>query len=126
MSPTRDDVLTLEDQRWAAVIDKDFDTLEAMIHPDLTYTHSNAMVDTKKSWLDSMRSGTVDYQAVTRKGVAMVTSEKAAIITGEASLTVLFQGHEIILHSRFTSVWVNEDGTWLFFGWQNTPMPKQP
>lgn len=121
---TSDDVLALEEQRWAALIGKDFDTLDRLVHPSLSYTHSNALVDTKQSWLDSVSGGMVEYRSVEREDVAMITSGTTAVITGKASFVVGVQDREITIIARFTAVWVNEDGRWQFFAWQNTPIPS--
>lgn len=116
-------VLNLEDQRWSAVIGNDFDSLETLTHPDLTYTHSNAIVDTKESWIESMRSGAVDYRTVERDDIAVTSSGTTAVVTGKATFTVGLGDREITIVARFTSVWVDEGGTWRFFAWQNTPIP---
>lgn len=120
---SNDDVLAIEEQRWAALIGNDFETLDTLVHPALTYTHSNAIVDTKESWIGSVTSGFVDYRSVEREDVAIISSGSTAVITGKATFMVGVQDHEISIVARFTSVWVNEDDRWQFFAWQNTPIP---
>ena len=118
-----DDVLIHEEKRWAALIGGDFDALESLVHPALSYTHSNALVDTKESWLKSVTSGFVDYRSVEREDVAIISSGSTAVITGKATFVVGVQDNEITIVARFTAVWVNEDARWQFFAWQNTPIP---
>ena len=118
-----DDVLAIEEQRWAALIGNDLDALDGMVHPALSYTHSNAIVDTKESWIGSVSSGFVDYRSVEREDVAIISSGSTAVITGTATFVVGVQDNEITIVARFTSVWVNEDDRWQFFAWQNTPIP---
>ena len=118
-----EDVLQMEEQRWAALIGNDFDALDALVHPSLSYTHSNAIVDTKEAWIGSVTSGLVDYRSVEREDIAVITSGTTAVITGKATFTVGLQDREITIVARFTAVWVNEDGNWQFFAWQNTPIP---
>lgn len=119
-----DDVLALEEQRWAALIDNDVEVLDQLVHRSLSYTHSNAVVDTKQSWLDSVAGGSVDYRSVERKDVAMITAGTTAVVTGSATFVVGVQDREVTIVARFTAVWVNEDGRWQFFAWQNTPVPR--
>ncbi len=69
-----DDVLQLEERRWTALLASDFETLDALTHADLTYTHSNAVVDTKDEWIGSMTGGLVDYRAVDREDISLTTS----------------------------------------------------
>ena len=119
-----DDVLQLEERRWAALLASDFDTLDELTHPQLSYTHSNAVVDTKDAWIGSMTGGLVDYLAVEREDIALITSGTTAIITGKATFTVALPDREIVIVARFTAVWVNENGNWQFLAWQNTPIPR--
>ena len=119
-----DDVMQLEERRWAALIGNDSDALDQLVHPPLSYTHSNALVDTKESWLGSVTSGFVDYRSVERDDVALIESGSTAVITGKATFAVGVQDREITIVARFTSVWANEYDTWQFFAWQNTPFPN--
>ena len=118
-----DDALAREEQRWAALIGNDFEALDSLVHASLTYTHSNAVVDTKESWIRSVTSGFVDYRSVEREDVAIISSGSAAVITGKATFIVGVQDNEITIVARFTAVWVNEGDRWQFFAWQNTPIP---
>ena len=117
-----DDLLAIEEQRWAALIGNDVETLDKLVHPSLSYTHSNAIVDTKQSWIGSVSSGFVDYRSVEREDVAIISSGSTAVITGKATFVVGVHDNEITIVARFTSVWVNEDDHWQFFAWQNTPI----
>ncbi len=121
---TSDDALVLEEQRWVALIGNDVDTLDQLVHPSLSYTHSNALVDTKQSWIDSVSSGSVDYRSVEREDLAMITSGSTAVITGKATFVVGVHDREITVVARFTAVWVYEEDRWQFFAWQNTPIPS--
>jgi len=118
-----DQVLQCEDERWAALIGNDFDRLDELTHSDLSYTHSNALVDSKESWLKSVTTGFVDYRSVEREDVAIISSGSTAVVTGKATFVVGVQDSEITIVARFTAVWVNEGERWQFFAWQNTPIP---
>lgn len=120
---TADAVLQIEEQRWAAMIGNDFDMLDQLLHQDLSYTHSNAMVDTKDSYMENLTSGIVSYEAVEREETAVITSGDTAVITGKATFTVKIVDTDVTIVSRYSSVWVNEDDRWQFFAWQNTPFP---
>lgn len=117
-------VLELEDERWAALVGNNFDRVDELTHPDLSYTHSNALVDTKESWLTSVTTGFVDYRSVEREDLAIISTGSTAVITGKATFVVQVQDNDITIVARFTSVWVNEGGQWRFFAWQNTPFPS--
>jgi hypothetical protein len=67
------EILGLEDQRFAAMVARDFSALDKMVHEELLYTHSSGVTDTKASWLDSMKSGKVKYKSV--RGRAAIEAE---------------------------------------------------
>lgn len=117
------DVLDMENRRWEALIANDLDALDELFHPQLTYTHSNATVDTKESYIANVANGVVDYQAVERDDTAVTEVGDTAVITGTARFTVHAMGRDLTIESRYSSVWINDGGRWQFFVWQNTPFP---
>lgn len=121
---TTDEVLQAEERRWAAMIGNDFDTLDELLHDSLSYTHSNAAVDTKASYIANLTNGVVSYRSVDREDTKVITSGNTAVITGSTQFSVHGMGRDITITSRYTSVWVHEDGRWQFFAWQNTPIPS--
>ena len=48
------EILGLEDRRFAAMIDEDFGTLEALTHDELVYTHGHGGRDSKASWIERL------------------------------------------------------------------------
>ena len=63
MEMNENEILGLEDKRFAAMVARDFAALEKMVHDELLYTHSSGVTDTKASWLESMKSGKVKYKS---------------------------------------------------------------
>lgn len=54
-------IRALEEKRFQAMRDADIATLDALLSDRLLYTHSNASVDTKQSYLDKVKSKYFDY-----------------------------------------------------------------
>jgi hypothetical protein len=52
-----EEILALEEKRFAAMVSGDLGALDALLHQDLVYTHSSAVVDTKASYLEAIRTG---------------------------------------------------------------------
>jgi ketosteroid isomerase-like protein len=117
-------VLDSEDRRWAAMIANDLDALGELLHPQLSYTHSNALMDSKESYIASLANGVVRYMSVDREDTAVTEIGDTAVITGTATFTVHARGTDITINSRYSSVWLKNDGRWQFFVWHNTPFPK--
>ena len=121
---TTDAIAALEARRWDALIAGDLDAIDELFHDDLTYTHSNAVVDTKTSYIDNLRNGVVKYLAVERSDTAVQLHGDVASVTGSASFTVHVAAldGEVTINSRYSAVWIN-DGGWQFVLWHNTPLP---
>jgi ketosteroid isomerase-like protein len=118
-----DEVLALEEQRWQAMIAKDTARLAELFADEMSYTHSNALVDTKESYLVAIEERVFDYQAVERSdGQASLVGD-TALLTGRAEIDVVAGGRAVHLNARYTVVWVRRDGRWQFLCWQSTSIP---
>ena len=73
------EILGLEDKRFAAMIAEDFGTLEALTHDELVYTHGHGGGDSKASWIETMRSGKTHYRKI-------VPGERKVRLFGDVAL----------------------------------------
>jgi hypothetical protein len=89
------EILALEDRRFDAMIKGDFGALDKLGHEELLYTHSSGVTDTKKSWIESMKSGKARYKSAQ-----------------PSSLRLLF-----------LNAWVRTPQGWKFAAWQSCPQP---
>ncbi|MFN0027775.1 MAG: nuclear transport factor 2 family protein [Acidimicrobiales bacterium] len=116
-------VLALDAARFDAQVAGDKARLEELLADELHYTHSNALVDTKASYIDSIISGRVRYRQIDCSGQHATVFGDAAICTGSATLHVTAGGHDRNLNLRYTDVWVRRSGTWQMVAWQSTLLP---
>jgi ketosteroid isomerase-like protein len=117
------DVLELEQRRWDAMIAKDTATLAELFADEMSYTHSNALVDTKASYLQAIEQRTFDYRSVERSDERTILIGDTALHTGRARIEVVAGGSPRQLDARFSVVWVRRDGRWQFLCWQSTSIP---
>lgn len=118
------EIAKLEDQRYAAMIQKDFPALERIFADALVYTHSTCLVDDKKSYIEGIRAGKFDYRKAERFDVAMsVHNGDTVIVTGRAQLEIVASGTPKTLRNRFTNVWIKGPAGWQMAVWQSTPLP---
>jgi len=73
-----------EQARYGAQTAGDFAALERMIGDDLVYIHSSSNVDTKASFIESQRSGTVKYRSMKRGAVKVRTADECVVFAGVA------------------------------------------
>lgn len=114
-------VRAAEDRRIRALVEDDFAALEEILAEDLTYTHSNALVDTKASYIRTLRAGTTKYAAIDRDTPAVRLYGSTAVLTGTASMTMRGQADPVRL--RYTLVYVKRNGRWQAVAWQSTRLP---
>jgi ketosteroid isomerase-like protein len=117
------EVLALEERRFAAMVAKDTAALGELFADELSYTHSNASVDTKATFLAAIEARRFDYRSVTCSDRTSVVLGDTALLTGRAQIEVLAGGREVQLNARFTVTYVRKDGRWQFLAWQSTSIP---
>lgn len=114
-------VEALEERRWAALTSSDTTVLRELFADGMAYTHSNAMVDTKDSYLAAIDDGRVAYTGVDRSDVVVRTFGDTAVVTGRAVIDARAGGRPVQTVARYTAVWARQDGDWRFVCWHSTP-----
>ncbi|MEJ2174399.1 MAG: nuclear transport factor 2 family protein [bacterium] len=117
------DILALEERRCAAMAANDVAALENLFHDDLIYTHSSAVVDTRASYLDTLRNGHTRYHSVKRSDEKVRVCGDTALVTGRAIIDVTVKGENKHLDTRFLDVWTKTPRGWKFIAWQSTKLP---
>jgi hypothetical protein len=107
-----------------AMAQKDIATLNAVLSDNLTYTHSTARLDTKKSLIEAMESGRTVYTGVEPSDVKAQDLGTAVVLTGTARMHVMSNGRPNNFGVRFTDVYVNNAGQWQMVAWQSTRLPE--
>ena len=118
------EVLSLEDNRFAAMVARDFAALEKMTHEDMLYTHSSGVTDTKASWLESMKSGRVKYKSASCTDRQVRLFGDVALIRGKAAIEVDIAGQPKSLRLLFLNAWTKTPQGWRFAAWQSCPQPQ--
>lgn len=119
-----DAVRAAEERRWAAQLESDRGALEELLADELQYTHSNGVVDTKRSYVDNIANEVLDYRSAERSDVALQVIGDVAMFTGRVVMHVVAnRSRDVHLDTRYSAIWVNRDGAWRFLCWQSTPIP---
>ncbi len=124
-SVTADEVLRAEESRYAAQMNNDFAAMDRLFADDLVYYHSSTVIDTKQSFIESMRSGTVKYRKMTRGEVKTRVFGSVGIITGRGTFDVNARGQDMVLELMFSAVWAKREGALQFVSWQATRLPAK-
>jgi ketosteroid isomerase-like protein len=118
------EILALEDVRFKAMVSADVKLLEELMHDDLIYTHSSAVVDTKASYLESLRSGKTRYKSQKRLEERVRLCGDCALVTGRAEMEAEVNGVHKVLRLRYLDAWTKTPQGWKFIAWQSTALPQ--
>ena len=123
MSDTHSPVADLELRRWQALVAGDLDELDRLFADDMTYTHSNGMVDSKQTYLGALRDGVFRYVDIDVQEPSSRDFGATVVVTGTAVATSESAGGQLVSPLRYTGVWSEQDGEWRFVAWHSCPVP---
>ncbi len=108
------ELLERQQQRFAAAISQDIVALEQMVAEEVRYCHTTGAVDTKTSYLEMVRTGSIDWLEVNPSGMEARIYGDVGIIAGEVhqKITAGGRAEPIDMHIRTIEVYVNRDGRW--------------
>lgn len=123
MAGNAETVIELDRKRMTAMAQKDIATLNELIADDLVYTHSSARLDTKKSLIGNMESGSTVYTSVVPSDVKAQDLGDSVVLTGTCRISVSSGGNAMNFGVRFTDVYARRNGRWQMVAWQSTRTP---
>lgn len=118
-SRTAQKLIDLDQKRFAAMVNRDFDFLRKVLADDLTYTHSNGKFETKAEFLTEIIDGTLRYQKMEPGDQLVRIYGKMAVITGRCEVSVKQDERVVESKLRYTEVWRKRRGKWQLVAWQS-------
>ena len=119
-------ILQLEDARYRAVVDRDFDAFRRLCHPDLVYTHSDGTRDSLASYLQKCRSGFYTYSRIDHPVDEVIITGTTAVVVGRMQASITVGGVRKELFSNSIAVWTNTPGeAWQLLAYQPTPLIQE-
>lgn len=120
------DIFDLESRRYTAMLAADTSALADLLSPDLLYTHSNGVTDSKAEYIDKVGKGVYRYLDLKRQDEKIRVFGDVALVTGRMVATVEVAGAPRHLNNKFLAVWLRQAGQWQFMAFQPTVMPAEP
>ncbi|MFZ0961773.1 MAG: nuclear transport factor 2 family protein [Terriglobia bacterium] len=114
------EIRSLEARRFQALTKADFPALENLISADLVYTHATGWRQNKAEFLASLRTGELQYRAITPHQVKVRIYGSTAVVTGTASFKAKAKGQEVSVELEYLEVFAKQDGRWQLVAWQST------
>ncbi|WP_449396379.1 nuclear transport factor 2 family protein [Devosia riboflavina] len=120
-------VLEGERARLRAFCSGDVATLDRLLSDELTYTHSNGMIEGKAPFLERLAAGRVRFANGEVSEASVRLLGDTAIYNGRFGLTVISGEREVHLDSRQLSVWQRHaDGQWRQIATASSRIPPEP
>jgi ketosteroid isomerase-like protein len=120
---TAKEVMATETARTLALTRSDVAALDRIMADDVTYVHASGKVDTKKSYLDAIRSGQLHYISWEPKDLHVRVLGDSAVINGEYAVRVAdsrVQPTPFDINIFILTVYARRDGHWQQIAWQST------
>ncbi|MVM41414.1 DUF4440 domain-containing protein [Spirosoma sp. HMF3257] len=117
-------VIETEKKRFQAQINADLPMLDQVLSNDLIYTHSNGNIDTKQSYVQSIRDGKTKYTSIDIEEQKVRVYGTTATINGLCMLKAISNGEMLNNHLRYLSVYVRNAGQWQMVAWQSLKLTK--
>jgi hypothetical protein len=116
-------LLEIDRQRYNLMIAQDTANLGAMLAPSLGYIHSNGMIDTKQSLLESIGNRTLIHKSInTTEDKVRIYKKRFAIITGKAVYNINYLKQDMTLQFVYTNVYYKLKGHWILISRQASPL----
>jgi len=117
-------ILQREQQRVKHQLSGDIDRLAQMTSSTLSYSHSNGAMDGREKYLNDLRIRQVVYRSINHRDIAArFVTPQVAVLNGLSDVEVKVGEQDLKMTLRFTIVYVERNGEWLFEAWQSSRLP---
>jgi len=117
------EVLQAEQLRLASQMQNNLETMSNLLDDKLVYVRNSGVVDTKSSYIDSMRKGETVYEYIDHVNDAVRVYGCIAILTGKGKYDVRIGQKPLNLMLRYHSIWQKSHGQVRLVSWQATKLP---
>jgi len=107
------EVLAAARRRSAALVDKDIETLLALMHPDCLYVNSRGTVLSRNEYIDTyVRPDDVRWTSQTLREPRLTAAGDAVVLTCLVHDVASFSGQSLDTSFRSTSTWISTEHGW--------------
>ena len=114
----------LEARRYEAMLAGDAEVLEGLLHPDLAYMHSTGELESRQSYLATLRAGSSSYKMIKYDEQTIRIHGDVGLVFHHLEAEVVFEGNPRHLDNRLLAVWVSDAGGWKMLALQSGPVVR--
>jgi ketosteroid isomerase-like protein len=122
-SKAEKDVLAAMDAWKQATMKKDGAALAKLLHPDLTYSHSNTKNQTKDEVIKDVSTGKATVEDITFSDTTVRVYGNTALVKGKVDIVNNTDGKSTPAHLNILHVWVKGPHGWQMVARQATRLP---
>jgi ketosteroid isomerase-like protein len=127
LGASAEDAIKQAERDWAsAVVKKDYAVLDRVLSDDLAYTHSDGRLDTKKEYVESLRSGKQTYDAAEHQSMDVrLIGKDVALVRARIRMTAA-AGGKPATPANFSALRVYQlkKGHWQMVGHQSARLAQ--
>lgn len=95
-----------------ALVAKDSVALSKVLADDVTYGHTNAMIQTKSELIRDIVSLVQDYKLIEPSDMKIRLYDNTAIVNMNSKVVMNYQNYPLELSMKITFVWIKKDKDW--------------
>ncbi|MGI9158710.1 MAG: nuclear transport factor 2 family protein [Saprospiraceae bacterium] len=116
-------IRAFEQARYQALIKRDFQALDAMIAPELVYTHSNGNVEDRQAYVAALEKRTYVFSKFeTDSTLYRSLNRRTVAATGIVRIAGAYQDKPFDIRGRFTALYICRKNQWQLHTWQTTKL----
>jgi ketosteroid isomerase-like protein len=121
---TEQAVMGIERELLAAILKGDASASERYLADTYVFTGPDGTVETKAQAIADLKSGDLKLQAASLDGAKVQVYGETAIVTYSSNDKGTYKGKDISGKTRWTDVFVNQNGRWQLVASHGTMLPK--
>ena len=118
-----EEVLQAEQSRLSSQMQNNLDRMSELLDERLVYVRNSGVVDSKSSYLESLRKGHTIYELIEHTNDSVRIHGCVAILTGLGKYDVRIAQKPLNLLLRYHSIWHKSQGKVKLISWQATKVP---
>jgi len=111
-SPDEVRVMDIAGKKFTWMINKNYDSLESILHDHVTYIHSNGWSQNKTEVIEDLRSGKLIMKSVQIQAITTKIFNQTAIVNGQGKFTGEINGVPFSSDLIFNEGYIKEKGNW--------------
>jgi hypothetical protein len=95
-----------------SLLNKDTATLSRLLADNVTYGHTNGMIQSKGELVQDIANGNQQYQAINLAGLNVTVYNDAATVNLDATIKMIYHGKLLDFKMKALFVWIKQSGEW--------------